>query len=103
MIIEQVTFHVRPGKEEQFLAEARPHGAAMLREHHGCHDVFVGQDTAEPERMLAVVQWEAMDDYRAFSVSEERTGWRGRVDPLFTAPPEIRFFERDETFDRKYK
>lgn len=98
MVIELVSFHIKPGCEDEFLTSGRQHAKNMTREHEGCHSVEFGIDADDPSQVLAVVHWASREAYTRFSTSEERLGWRKTVEGLLTAPPSLRFLQDLEMY-----
>jgi quinol monooxygenase YgiN len=97
MILEIVSFRVLPGNEEEFLAAGRRHADNMTNDDYDCRSVQFGKNSDDLLEVTAVIHWESREAYDKFSTSEERLGWRKRIDDILSEPPSLRFLQDIET------
>ncbi|MFM9607122.1 putative quinol monooxygenase [Streptomyces niveiscabiei] len=98
MVLELATFHIDPDREAEFLAHARRHAAASTRDHEGCHSMQFGPDAEREGCVHGVVHWSSREAHTRFLTTDERLRWRADIDPLLTAPPDLRFVHTVEVY-----
>jgi len=94
MIRVMIDRHCQPGREEQLrnlLIELR---TAALQQ-HGYVSGETLRETGDPLNFVVISTWTTLEYWKAWQTARQRLAIEEMIEPLLTAPREVRVFRED--------
>ena len=92
MVVVGAIFHVKPGKEDQFISEYRKMAPKVLAD-PGAITYAMHRDTGHPNTFFFYEQYENDDAVRYHSSTTHFNEFFKAIGPLTEGPPEIHRYE----------
>jgi heme-degrading monooxygenase HmoA len=92
MVTERAELPIASGREAEFERQF-PAAGALIRQAPGCQSVALSRGVENSSKYLLLVQWNTLEDHRAFARSDALVRFRDLVGAFFAGKPATEHFQ----------
>ncbi len=92
MVVEVATLHIRPDREDEFVAGFAA-GAPILARQPGCLSLRWGRRVEPDLAYMLTVEWDAIEDHFRFRETKDFEVFGAKFREFLAKPPEVVHFE----------